>query len=243
MCEQVSRPPASQNCSWNGLCGRSGTGLKIHADPNAAPWCVARSRRGLCAPHASSCVLKPHARQIFTAHRCRCNDPAQDPPCDGPQWCYNSCRGKGRCVKHTCVCDEGFWGMDCSSTLSPEGRPVNLLAAGPGFVVRCSTSRSRHQHATCLTLRRFTHVWPRPPLAEKLKLRRRRSRTTARRQPGPGFSCTSSRRSCPPGTSASRAPRRTRAAPTGCSSSRRSSALRTGRRALGNPPIPPIPLT
>eukprot|EP00959_Pyramimonas_sp_CCMP1952_P134804 2821081-Pyramimonas_sp.AAC.1 len=40
--------------------------------------------------------------------------------------CLNDCAGNGECIRATCACDEGYGGIDCSSTLDPaSGRVVN----------------------------------------------------------------------------------------------------------------------
>jgi hypothetical protein len=32
--------------------------------------------------------------------------------------CYNSCNGLGKCTDDGCVCDEGYYGLDCSMKCS-----------------------------------------------------------------------------------------------------------------------------
>ena len=49
-------------------------------------------------------------------------------PSAGLTLCHTpQCRGRGRCVQSVCVCQEGFWGLDCSSTMGPDGRPALVL--------------------------------------------------------------------------------------------------------------------
>ena len=47
-----------------------------------------------------------------------------------PLRCFNQCRGRGKCVESVCICDPGFWGLDCSATLSPNGSFALLLGGG-----------------------------------------------------------------------------------------------------------------
>lgn len=153
--------------------------------------------------------------------RCRCTDVTQDPPCNGPTWCFNGCRGKGRCVKNTCVCDDGYWwgpllswhhsrsmcstapGVFDASRLTPTQGPGLLQHAVAGRPSRQYPRRRPRVHcARCSDAAAFPKIrlllrwaltapWP------------RRSRRVQQRR-ALGSSCMSSRRGCRLGTSASR---------------------------------------
>ena len=94
-------------CSWRGACqvpGPRNAGTQDDAVPGEAPRCS-------CIPRGA----------VF------------GPACEhGTPWCYNQCRGRGVCELGVCVCEPGFWGLDCSSTRAagPEPAAAALLRAG-----------------------------------------------------------------------------------------------------------------
>lgn len=81
------------NCSLHGMCERREGGL-MRGRAFSTPRCVCWSDRTGSA----------------------CDVPASHAPRDGSQWCLNSCRGRGTCLRGTCICGRGAWGADCGDT-------------------------------------------------------------------------------------------------------------------------------
>ncbi|KAK3288695.1 hypothetical protein CYMTET_3838 [Cymbomonas tetramitiformis] len=65
--------------------------------------------------------------------RCRCFKGYSGAACDVEieSWCFNMCSGHGQCATGTCICEEGFFGMDCSIARADEDEEPQRVVPTP----------------------------------------------------------------------------------------------------------------
>lgn len=81
------------------------------------PLCPVGLGAGLCSGHGL-CQKAPEGFNY--SHTCSCDDYWVAGPrrnCDTPM-CPKACSGHGTCVKSSCVCEDGWTGADCATTIS-----------------------------------------------------------------------------------------------------------------------------
>jgi hypothetical protein len=97
------------------------------------------STPNVCGPcHHGRCV-KVNATAGNVTAACQCFPPWVGPRCNQRQAsrCMSLCSNRGRCERGTCVCDKGFFGVDCSISYDDDGH-LQVTTVGTTQKVRNS---------------------------------------------------------------------------------------------------------
>ena len=88
----------------------------VYLEPDGSRQFLPNSRCPLSCSHRGSCVAERLPTNSWSLPHCKCHGGHRGHGCELPDndACMHSCSSHGTCSSRMCLCDLGWWGLDCS---------------------------------------------------------------------------------------------------------------------------------